>query len=327
MFLLLIGKTGDKKDTACELGLYGARSRTEGTRIIPSPVKVIRGIETAPKLVNDLADWPETLAFVSEYSTLVHHARRDVSGDLMPKLMEAFDCPDTMENRIKTDPRVAENPYLSLMTTTQPRTMAALASGSDQFSGWLNRFFVVAGQATQPKAFPVPIGDARLNELLDWIAQARGEYHGKLAWDPILTERWEDWYNRNHPINAEGTEQDHALKVRHPIYVWKIAAIHAVMDGAPMIGEKHLEAGIATVEWAWGNLQTLIPEWGTSVSGVLEARIEAVLRKFGSQSKREVQMRARDDRWDAVTFNKTWEALMEVDAIKSDGSGFVWKDS
>jgi hypothetical protein len=337
LFTLLVGDSGQsRKDTAIGCGItllkttyttateVAVTGRKASTLQVGSGVKVATDISSGEGLISTLKDNPNVLMYLSEFARLMGNANRQGTRTIAPVLMEAFDTPDTLSNLAKLNPVEAKEPYLSILAATQPRILEGLLSDGDIHSGFINRWLIIPGKSTSPNFWPPAIDHAWLTVLFQNITQAIGTTGEPRAMDGSLAakEFWKDWYESH--WYQERTEDEASMAVRQPVMAIKIALIYAVLNGDQLIDERHLEIGIAIVEWMSAQVSPLLPSWGASPLAKLEQRIIAVLTERGPMKRREItQVTHNPRRWNVQDIKRTIDALLDNGVVAMDSTGVI----
>jgi hypothetical protein len=296
----------------------------DGSRIINHGVNIATDVGSSTKLIDILANKPNTLLYITEFTRLMGNARRQATDTIIPTLMEAFDTPPVMQNNSMANPIQANFPYLSILAATQPDILAETMSGTDMNSGFANRWFFVCGNLGDPIPLPPQLDRAVVTRLLSGIWSARNRYPDRtmLKLDPSAIDRWHDWYIADFTRESPTSEED-AMRARHAVLIQKLALIYAVCDEAKTIQLDHLEAGIAVVEWMWRQLERLIPHWGRTIDGQIEERIRGFLQREGPLRRRQLQMWCGSRKWSGTEFARVLEAMVKNGAVLIDPTGVV----
>jgi hypothetical protein len=184
----------------------------------------------------------------------------------------------------------ARNPFVSVITSVQPEVLSDIISGQHQFSGFLNRWWLIQGKGSGPRPNPPFVDEAVAWKLTGRMLKMISGYDDGtlLLMDDDAMEAWSDWYIASYPTGNE-TSQEDAMGVRRGTIVKKIALVHAVMDGARSINRRHIETGVALSDWAWEHTKRILPTWGESQDAELSRKILEKLAQRGPMTKRQLQ--------------------------------------
>lgn len=298
-YTLLIGPTGSaRKDTAIRRmidAFYAPPPRGYPLVITESPFRIARDISSSEGLIAMLRKKSNILLYAAEFSKVMSNAERESTKSIGPTLIEAFDTPPSMQNNTKanaesSEPMEARNPFVSVITSVQPEKMAEIVSGDHQYSGFLNRWWLIQGKGTGPRPNPPFVDEQVSYNLIRRMFKTINEYEDGtlLKMDGDAMDLWSEWYVASYPTGNE-TSQEDAMGVRRGTIVKKIALVHAVMDSAKFIGEEHIRIGIALSDWAWEGTRRLLPTWGESKDAELARKITEKLDQRGPMTKRQLQ--------------------------------------
>jgi hypothetical protein len=337
LFTLLVGDSGQsRKDTAigCGVTLLKTSYTAPATEVatghkasvmrVGSGVKVATDISSGEGLISTLKEHPNVLMYLSEFSRLMGNANRLGTRTIAPVLMEAFDTPDTLSNLSKLNPVEAKEPYLSILAATQPRILEGLMSDGDIHSGFINRWLIIPGKSDSPNFWPPEIDYAWLEIIFRGITELIGTSGEPRAIDGSDAAKafWKDWYEAH--WYAERSDDEASMAVRHPVMAIKIALIYAVLGGDAVIDRKHLETGVAIVEWMSAQVAPLLPSWGASPLAKLEQRVVAVLTERGPMKRRDISRIVHNPRrWTAQDIKRTIDALLDNGVIAADATGLI----
>lgn len=301
-YTLLIGPSGrSRKDTAVRRMLdmfYAIPPPGEPLMVTSVPFTVARDISSSEGLIAMLKESANMVLYTSEFAKVMSNASRESTSSIGPTLIEAFDCPPSLQNnkvanieRTDNKPREARNPFVSVISTVQPEILAELIGSQQQYSGFLNRWLLVVGDGKEPRPNPPQIDAARSWRLIKRLMDTIRGYpeHTLLRFDDDATERWTDWYIGSYPSGRESAQED-AMGIRRGTIVKKIALVHAVTQGATAVTLAHLESGISFADWAWGHTKALLPMWGESKDAEMARKMIEKLNQRGPMKKRDLQM-------------------------------------
>jgi hypothetical protein len=326
LYTLLIGRSGrSRKDTAIKRGMrFMTGWNANDTRLVNPEVRVATDVGSAEGLIQVLSENPNVLLYLTELSRLIGQARRKGTQTIIPVLIEAFDTPPVLTNLTKANPIEARYPFLSIVSGTQPSTLAGLMTDEDIHSGFANRWFYVCGNARGPLPSPPDLDQRAAEQLWRELWNTVRSYDAgtMLRLDARAQERWRAWYEDDYR-REPGTEEEDAMRVRHAVLIQKLALIHAVTDGARAVGLQHLEPAIAAVDWMWRHVARLMPTWGGRIDTLIEERMVAVLSRRGPMRRRDLQIQCSNRRWSGTDFARVFDAAVKNGRIVVDPFGTV----
>jgi hypothetical protein len=134
----------------------------------------------------------------NEMSEIVAIARRE-GNVLVPKLLDLYDGVPLTNNTRSHGLRTVEEPFGSLVTTTQSRAIRLLFQENDLISGFLNRWWFVAGPDKEPIAFDhstrIDGATAALINVNEWIEHdLTAATQGAIRLSPDARASFETWY-------------------------------------------------------------------------------------------------------------------------------------
>jgi hypothetical protein len=326
LFTLLVGTSGrSRKDTAIKRGTRMLTSRVnEKTKQRQANVQIVMDVTSAEGLISSLSEHSNILLYLTEFSRLMANAKRKGTTTIAPVLMEAFDTPTKISNLSKLNPVTADYPYLSILSATQPRILEGLMSEEDVHSGFINRWLIVPGESDSPLPWPTTVDNEVVLLLFERIhAAIHDAFPDGFAVDlgSDALPYWKSWYIDE--WQRKQTEDESAMRVRHPVLVIKLALIYTVLSGEHVITREILERAITIVEWMWNHVSRLLPGWGGTLHGRIEAKITQELNDRGPTKKRVLTQYCRSRTWSTQDFNAALEAMYKAGLIHIDANGTV----
>jgi hypothetical protein len=209
-------------------------------------------------------------------------ARQDGSREIIPRLVQAYDCPRVLENRTRHLPVRAVEPYLCVFGSTTPAWLRQDFTMSDILGGFVNRFVFITGRRKPAIPEQPPEDFAALRRAHETLLAARDRHPGGHAFRLAKAARevWDTWYraeyDRDYTDPVLGT-----LSTRLHTNATKLAVIYATLEGTGEITEEQITAAIA-----FGNYQRevqarLFGGFGEGERGRLERRVTDTLRRHG----------------------------------------------
>ena len=286
---LLVGASyWSRKDTAADRGEQMIDAWIERCGIQPEaePFKVAETITTSEGLIKQLADYPNMLVRLGEFSELLDHMKQSSRATIRTTLLKAYNNPRKLENLSKSDPITAHNPTLSILALTQPKVLADGLQSTDVASGFLNRFLIIPGHSTGPKSRAPMLDEGRAAALCDRLRQKIMAYPDGTVIH--LTEEawshWDVWYAREFAQHAFGDdEDDQDMSGRRDNLVMKLALLHAIGDGSKAAELHHLTAAFALANWVWAHVQRMSPNWGANPDTQFQNKVIELLKDAPEQ--------------------------------------------
>jgi len=297
-YTLLIGPSGrSRKDTAIRRMIdmfYMPPPRGQPLIVQDVPFKIVRDISSSEGLIALLREQSNLLLYTSEFSKVMSNAAREATRSIGPTLIEAFDTPPSLQNNtvanVEKKPREARDPFVSVISTVQPEILSEIIGSQQQYSGFLNRWLMVAGDGKGARPNPPRVDQDASWKLIRRLMTTIKQYDEGtlLELDSEAEDVWADWYISSYPTGRESAQED-AMGIRRGTIVKKVALVHAVTDGAKKVGANHIETGIAISDWSWDHVKRMIPTWGESKDAEMERKIIDRLSQRGPMTKRQLQ--------------------------------------
>ena len=323
LYAVLVGRTGtSRKDTAIKRAL-ALPDYARGTKIIPA-YAVHRDVSSAEGLIKTLKQDPNTLLYLTEMSATLKNARRKSTSTILDKLIEAWDTPRRMQNLSKMDSNEVFDPYVSILSATQPGRLARAMGDEEIESGFANRWLYVPGSGKAPIARTPDVDVIGAGELFADLSDAVRHFKigERLRMSEAAGSKWDDWYRA--VAEEMGDDEDLAdMRTRHPTLVLKIALIHAVTDRSKSLEWRHIEPAMEFVNWSWGMVKQMMQAWGARDERYLEDRIISILSARGPLPKRQLQQACSSRKWTGKDFALALEWMRKNDTIVFDASGNV----
>ncbi|MGB3327547.1 MAG: DUF3987 domain-containing protein [Thermomicrobiales bacterium] len=327
LFTMLVGKSGtSRKDTAMKraLALVAAANPTPHG-FYTAPFAERSGYGSAEKLIEELQEQPNILWKESEATVIFNNMRRESTRTLRDRLIQAWDVPDALANRVRQGGgSIAEKPYLSMLLAIQPGRLADSMSTDDITSGLANRFLFFPASPKKPIASPPRVDLLEASRLYIELHDNIKQYgpDKETLMNPCILPTDEanrkigDWYLAQPSDDDEDTE---SMRVRLQLQIRKVSLIFATSCASPVITVAHVDAAIALIEWQWRQVVKMLPTWGSQKESRIENRIVDVLRTYGPYlRKREIQRRCSNPRqWSTLDFNRVFDAMLRNEQIES----------
>lgn len=222
------------------------------------------------------------LLSAGEVSSLLLKGRQDGSRDVIPRLVEAYDCPETLENRTRSKPVRAEEPFLSFFGGTTPEWFRRDLAIDDVRGGLAGRICYFLGKRKPaipdqppPNAVALRVAERALLTIRDAHATDRA-----YEFTPAARSLWEDWYRAEYGRAYENPILG-AVAARLHTNATKIALLFAVLDGAASIDAEHVAAATDFANYQRDVQRAIFTAFGESDRAALERRVVETIRRRG----------------------------------------------
>jgi hypothetical protein len=254
--------------------------------------------------------------YAGELSIQLMKARGDGGADIIPRLLDAYDCPDVIENRTRQRPVRAVEPFLCLFGSTTTDGLRREFTAADVAGGLVGRIAFFTGHRKAPIPERPPADgralDATKALLLDVRTRTQVEQGYSFSLDALAL--WRDWYVAEY--NRQETNPVLAtIGARLHTHAMKLALAFAVIEGAPEITRDQVAAAIAFAGYQRQAQAYLFGDFGDTDRGRLERRIvETLARKPMATWALRTQIRSAD----AEILARVLAALGKVGEIHED---------
>lgn len=325
LFSVLVGSAGgSRKDSAVKRGIYASGIVGHGLNAMQGePYHLITDIGSSQALIANLAENEQVVVYLSELAKVTRNARRTGTSDIMPTLLQLWDCPNEIEtvslSARKEGIGRAEAPFLSLIACIQPEILSIEFGAEDSESGLTSRLSYFCGTG---KADPLPDPPApdpvEMQSLYSRLASIRHDLKPAfgIPVDPDTRDIWAGFYRADRARRSSNLAEDR-IRTRLATKVKRYALIYAVSERSPMVGRDHLLAGIDLVEWEWGQVTRIAGDWGASVGNSLERRIKEVLSD-GPKPRWYVRERVSSPRWGPEEIARVMRSMRENGTVLGD---------
>lgn len=324
-YTILVGPTGSSRKGTTMKRAHRLPTYRDPARqtIHAAPFAVVRNLGSGASVVKTLKENPNTLIVMEEATTLFNNMHRQGGEELLDRMIEAWDTPDFLQDNVKNNPSVATQPFLSLIAGIQPGRLEDALGANEIESGLANRLGIFFGVrrrilARAPKLDPAD-GYRLYRELHDAImSYPEGTV---LDMDEEAGAFWDDWYVQY--SSYKGSEDELAMRIRHPDMALKWALLFAVSERADEINLPHLEGAIAVLDWMWEGVKRRLPTWGVSIDNKIEALIRRNLEDYGAMKRRDLQRKCQRRQWSGREFAAVFRAMVENGHLMVDAHGVV----
>lgn len=152
----------------------------------------------------------------NELSGLVGRTQRNGSVAIST-LQELYDMkPQISTDSITTGAKIAQEPFASALTTTQPKALKGLLTGANQDSGFINRWVFVPGVEKKRVAIGGAMIDVSpavkpLQEIHGWSASFKPA--DMVSWSPEAAERFTQFYHDTITVDQKADDNDMLTRI------------------------------------------------------------------------------------------------------------------
>ncbi len=325
-YLCLVGdSTTSKKTTSAD---YGVRLLKNTGVDVP----VIRGLSTWEGLLSQLDNaGSKALIIQGEFSQLLRKAKAKYSENLIPNLVHAYDCPEALENLTKSNPVRIANPYLSLVSTTNPEWLVKDLPPVEIFSGFMNRFQLILG-TPGAELYPTEPPNERLWESVVSELKELNDSHYDFLEESVLVkltssaqEAFREFLREFEQWGKTCGEDLRAISARIPQHVHKTALILSIIRKSTEITKSEMEAAVLYGKYLLECIQYLFSQHMKGWTIQIEDKVLQVVSEKGSNGgscrRRDIQQAVRKVKGqdvDAYTFGRIFEAMKRNGVIKEE---------
>lgn len=313
-YTLLVGPTGSsRKGTAMKRAYRLPQYRGRSLRHVhPDPFKIVTNIGSGASVVKTLREFPNTLLALEEATTLFANMHRKGGDELIDRMIEAWDSPALLQDNVKNNPNTAQNPFLAMMAGIQPGRLEEALGANEIESGLANRIGIFFGVRREIVARAPDVDEVAAAALYTDLYHAVLSYPEgtALQMSDAAGDLWDRWYLDY--SKRKGTEDELAMRIRHPDMVQKWALLFAITDRSDAIEPQHLTAAIAILDWMWEGIKRRLPTWGVSIDRKIEELIFQTLKRHGRpMKKRDLQLKCSRRQWSGRDFAAVFRAMEE----------------
>jgi hypothetical protein len=254
--------------------------------VIPGSVRVVRGVGSGEALIEALASSEAAnsvpaLLEAEELAVLLTRAKWD--GASLPAILtEAYDCPDTLEVRLRKGNLLARDLFVSVLGFTTPEWFWRAMPEVHIVGGLGNRFLYLSGTPGAPIAFPPKPDERQVTVFLDELAAcdaapggARPGRAGPLARQPLqrCAAAVEGLLHDLDDLGTGVAQPTGCCGQAAPgLRVEADSGLCLVERTLPVLPVPQLEAAIEVVDYALASTRLLVDQRG---AGTAQSRIEA----------------------------------------------------
>jgi hypothetical protein len=288
----LVGETGDaRKSTAYQFALNLMR---DAAKHVEAKVKPLRGLASIEGLATAMRDGHSNeshgiLAIEDELRSLITKGQQKGVANLIPRLTELYNCPDSFEVNTRADRILIPNPFLSIITSTTESWFQESITDSEILGGFLNRWCFFKGETDKLIPIPEPPNEPEWVRLVESVAAVVLQSRGLYVLSADAREEFTQFYYqfRKRPKNGLVKE----ATARTPVHAIKLATLQAVLENHERIEAVDIKWGISVAEHCGSVVEELVSHLSSSRLGAKEQRLLSLLKKEGRLSTRELLRR------------------------------------
>lgn len=335
LFTCLYGHTGQGKSRATNHMLHALRNAlphdTEeeyntGTYLVPMPGSSEALIDAFSRPIEDPADDTKKiycpvrgLVYFDELATLVGRASR--SGNPMKQTFMGF---YDMRDRIDTASRgsgivIADKPFCSTVSTTQPKAIRDVLIASDVDSGFVNRWIYVMGRSKATIPFGGPNLDTEptwddLRAIRTWASSGRS-----IGMTDEAVNLWNEFYFDQ--IDPMKRSPEMAMLARIDLTLKKFMLLLAINAHRVVIDKPIVQKAIEMFDYLHACYMMLSGDLGAGLTNEMDKAIIAGIEAFHAKagiwpSAREIYQRlGRQLRGDSGLFHRQLKILTDIGVI------------
>ncbi|MCA9880776.1 MAG: DUF3987 domain-containing protein, partial [Thermomicrobiales bacterium] len=286
-------------------------------------------------LLEKLEANPNTLLVLRELASAIAKMRSKGREALFDLMLTLWDANPKYQNTTIANPIEVYNPTFSLLAGIQPERLRAAMNDQVLSSGFMNRPLIIPGDGVAPISNPPSVNTektkALLKELLwrfDDLAAYGGNQPVELPMSADSAERWDAYYQQQWWAAKRNPELAETAS-RNPDLVRKIALHYAITEMGRTLPERlewrHIEAGMALVEWKSRAVAKLIGEWGGTDETRIEERIKKTLARRGAMSVRLLKQHTYLKGVPSSIWNRAFESLRKSGEVVETATAGVFE--
>jgi hypothetical protein len=258
---LLVGESGSsKKDTAAKRAIEMFQGRINGEWDIP--ISILTDVNSAEALIESLENRP-ALLFASEFASILHKGQQQATGNLVPQLLELWNCLPQKQLLTRSNPKVVREPRLSIISGIPEEILAANMTRRDVESGLGNRLFIVYGVGGKEIADPPPPRQEDIESFVLEVRDTINEFPAGYSF-PKAKEAQDIWNDWHHDFEQRRyfTEVERVLAQRIPVHLHRLFITNAISRQEHVISEGNVREAVAAVESLLPHAQRMVTKWG-----------------------------------------------------------------
>ena len=160
-------------------------------------------------------------------------------------LRTAWDGPAELAPLIKRDRTVASNPHICVIGHITMQELRALLNANDVWGGLVNRVLWACVRRHAIVACPKPIDDGDANKLAGELARVAVYAHERPAELRLTNSAADHWAHVYPELTRDRPGLLGAATARAEAQVLRLALTYALIDGADLVEDDHIEAALA----------------------------------------------------------------------------------
>lgn len=211
---------------------------------------------------------------LSELRNLIAKSAQKGTGNIIPTICEAFDCPSFLHTPVRSKPRRVDEPVMSVFACTNPNWLRHVTV-DDLQAGFGSRVMFVPGD---PKALWPKRHRPReefLAPLIELVAKRVQQYRTEqrcFQFSGEAESAWDEWVVPHDALRSEDATIN-LMAARDPQICMKVALIHAALDDSPVIELRHFNAARAFVEFLYESRFPMFAGHGMTPTAEIERKI------------------------------------------------------
>ena len=212
------------------------------------------GMSSGEGLIAEVADADQDsrrLVIESEFAQVMKVLSRE-GNTLSPVIRNAWDG-KVLQTMVRNAPLRAAGTHIGIVGHITKEELLRHLNGTELANGFFNRFMLVAVQRSKRLPFGGALNPAELDEVRTQVATAElfaSQQTEPLAFDADARERWISVYDE---LSEGQPGLWGAATARAEAHTVRLALLYALLDCAPQIGLRHLEAALAFWAYASGS--------------------------------------------------------------------------
>ena len=292
----------------------GGRLDSKGEKLPSQLFNTLHGCGSAEGLMDRLELTPNLVLVYDELRAFVQKC--DIKGSNLLQAVNTLFESNRLENAVKDKYRRVDNAHLSILAFSTTETWATLFSPNFIDIGFINRLWIVPGEAQRKNFNPEPIPQYRkdllkgkLNKLLDdfpsnEVTSIEMDYDAEL--------RLQEWYR-----SFEQTEFTRRLDG----YGLRLLQIMAISEGQKAIDSDMAERCISLLEWQRKVREAYQPTEYTDVMSRIQNLIRGAIKRHPKITRGRLMNAIHSEIFDSWKVNKALENLIKNEDIKEIPSG------
>lgn len=249
MYICLVGPSAQgRKSTALHL----AHAAIKDLTVMSPPLRTVTTQQGLLQAMNDQGG--HSLVLLDELSSMTSKSRMDYGSDLLNRITELYDVPDTASTHTRKDPITVYEPFLSILSASTIEWIQSTVSMTDLMGGLGNRMTFIPGDERPLQPWP-----GRPHYTLDWTITHIME--GELVPTDECKDLWVQWYTAFDERQRRTSPFLRTMAQRIPEKAWKAALIMSVWNGESYITDASLEMALDWSDYLMDGLRRLVPNF------------------------------------------------------------------